>query len=127
MKEVLTAHPTGYAGRRLGNYKTGLRISVNNIPILHKFQGNPLAQPVDGVDLHAPKMILEGLHKILFGYGFQKVDYPGNFVYLSDTSSKVLISAKVKIALDNHEIGFLLIWFTLGRLHLQAALAIKPL
>lgn len=102
--------------------------TVNNIPILHKFQGNPLAQSVYGVNPHAHKMILERLHKILFGYGFRKVDYPGNFVYLSDTFSKVLVSAKVKIDLDNCEIPFLLlILFRLGRLHLQTVVAIKLL
>lgn len=72
MKEVLTAHPTGYAARRLGSNKTGLRISVNNIPILHKFEGNPLAQPVYRVNPHAPKMILEGLHKFFFDKVFRK-------------------------------------------------------
>lgn len=40
---------------------------------------------------------------------------------------KVLLSAKVKIALDNCEVAFFLILFRIGTLHLQAVLAIKPL
>lgn len=48
-------------------------------------------------------------------------------MYLSDTFSKVLISTKVKIALDKYEIAFLLIWLRLGRLLLQAVLVTNPL
>lgn len=105
---------------------TILRIGVKNIPILHRFQGNPLALSVYGVSPHAHQ-VLERLHEVIFGYGFQKVDYLGDFVYLNDTFSKVLISTRVKIALDKYEIAFLLIWFRLGRLCLQGILVINPL
>lgn len=50
----------------------------------------------------------------------------GDFVYLSDTFLKALISTRVKTALDKYEIEFLLIWFRLGMLHLQAVLVINP-
>lgn len=48
-------------------------------------------------------------------------------MYLSDTFLKVLTSTRVKIALDKYEIAFFLIWFRLGRLHLQAVLEINPI
>ena len=68
------------------NDKAGLRISVDKFPIL--------PWSVYGVNPHAHNMILESLHTIIFGCGFQKVVYSGNFVYRSDTFSKVLICAR---------------------------------
>lgn len=117
VKEVLTAHP-----------RQGVLAQDQEMTSLDResIQGNPLAESVYGVNPCAHQMILERVYKIHFGYGFWKVDYPRNFVYPSDTFSKVLISAKVKIALDSCVIAFLiLIWFRCGRFHLQAVLAIS--
>lgn len=61
-----------------------------------------------GVSPYAYKKVLEKLHQILFEYGFQNVDYPGNFAYKRDTFLKSADITKIQ----NCSIQFF--WFGSG-------------